>query len=126
MFFTKSFVCSTINLQSADTEANVILESLKVGIFIRAVLADLHFPQLHSTLIYNDNEPTKSLCTKYSRNYKRMRYMLPKITFLLKQYCELIHMDTNDLVADIATKALTEIPFFKKQRLQLGLPPQEV
>jgi hypothetical protein len=129
MFFTKSFVCPTINLSSTDAESNGMLESVKLGIFIRACLADLHFPQLHPTPIFNDNEPTRSLCTKYSGNYKRMRYMLPKIMFLLEQFkartYEPIHMDTDDLVADIGTKAVTGTPFLKKQRLLLGVAPKD-
>ena len=41
--------------------------------------------QIQPTLIYNDNKSTLTLTTRYSGKHKRVRYMLPRINWLMKK-----------------------------------------
>ena len=79
----------------------------------------MRLPQLSPTPLYNDNKSTITLATKYSGNHKRVRYMLPRINWLIEkgkeQLFRLLYLRSEDLPPDLGTKRLA-ITEFKSDR----------
>jgi hypothetical protein len=127
MFISKSMLCPTIALSSPDSEISAKLECLKVAIFLRALLKDLHFDQHHPTPIFNDNQSAISLSSRYSGSQKRIRYILPKIMFMLEQFKDKVfqpvYLSSPELVVDINTKSMSGTNSQTKRRKLLGLLP---
>jgi len=112
MFHMKSQVGERTSLSSTDAEHTVIVELIKTAILFRGVLEELRQTQFQPTPVYNDNKSTITMGSTHSGNSKRLRYMLPRINWLLEQVdagiVQLQHMDTALLPPDIGTKRLTE------------------
>jgi len=72
------------------------------------ILDEMHLPQLEPTPVYNNNKSTITLPTEFSGNHKRVRYMLPRINWLIEKVKEqvfrLLYLNTNELPADLGTK----------------------
>jgi hypothetical protein len=124
MFYNKVGTCTGVSLSSTDAELTGISECAKTTIFLREVMAELHQTQLKPTVIYNDNKSSITLATAYSGNHKRIRYMIPKITWLMEQVkgqsIALHYMSTQVLPQDIGTKALVGPDFLKKRDMLMG------
>jgi hypothetical protein len=90
------------------------------------VLAELHQSQLTPTPVFNDNKSSITLATAYSGNHNRVRYILPKITWLMEQIKEgvaqLYYMETSVLPVDMGTKALPPVDFARLRKKMLGEP----
>ena len=112
MFHMKSKVGERTSLSSTDAEHTVIVELVKTAILFRGVLEELRQTQFQPTPVYNDNKSTITIGSAHSGNSKRLRYMLPRINWLLEQVeagiARLQHMDTTMLPPDIGTKRLLE------------------
>jgi len=71
-------------------------------------LKELHQEQVEPTPMYGDNDSTIVLATSYSGKHKRIRYMLPKVMWLMEQtkarVFEMLRMGTKELPPDVATK----------------------
>ena len=71
----------------------------------------MHLPQFGAILLYNDNESTRTLATKYSGSHKRVRYILLKINWLMEmskeQVVKFLHLDAAKLPADLGAKLHT-------------------
>ena len=91
------------------------VEAAKDLIFIKGILNELHQFQLQLTPLYNDNKSTLTLATRYSGKHKRVRYMLPRINWLIEKVKEhvirMLYLKTSELPADLGTKCLTGTPF---------------
>jgi hypothetical protein len=124
MFFTKVATCPGASLSSTDAELTGIMEVSKTTLFLRSVLNELGQSQLQPTTIYNDNKSSITLATSYSGNHKRIRYILPKITWLGEQVngqaIRLVHMSTDILPQDVGTKALGGPAHHLKTKLLMG------
>ena len=74
--------------------------------------------------MYNDNESTRTLATKYSGSHKRVRYMLPKVNWLMEkskeQVVKFLHLSADQLPADLVTKLHTESAFKKREAATMG------
>ena len=108
MFYSKSVMASTVDLQSCEGGIGGTLETTKDVILFRGILAELHQDQLRATPIFGDNDSTIRLGSSYNGNHKRVRYMLPKINWLMEQtkvgVVQLYRMGTRKLPPDVLTK----------------------
>jgi hypothetical protein len=124
MFYSKSSTCTGTSLSSTDSELTGMVECAKTILFLREILNELHQPQVQATTLYNDNKSSITLATAYSGNHKRIRYMLPKVTWMMEQVrgqaIRLQYLATGILPQDIGTKALPGPEFMKKRSLLMG------
>lgn len=125
MFFFKSFMAPTLDLSSCQGETSTVVELTKDTIFYRGVLKELHQEQVQPTELYCDNNSTIMLATQYSGSHKRIRYMLPKINWLLEQtkaqVCKLIRLRTEELPPDVGTKNGRGSLFMDKRNRVMGM-----
>lgn len=106
----------TVSLSSAEAELIALCEAAREALWIRNLLNDIERAQLNSTTIYEDNQS----CMKMTENEKvsnRSKHIDVKYHFIKDiikhnkinlQYC-----CTNDMLADILTKPLTNVRFAK-------------
>jgi hypothetical protein len=108
MFYTKSFMAPTVDLSSCEGEIGAAVELTKDTIFFRGILCELHQEQMKPTPLYGDNNSAISLATSFNGNHKRVRYMLPKINWLMEktqaQAVKMYRMGTHELPPDVMTK----------------------
>ena len=106
---------SAISLSSIEVEYCGVVEAKKEAMWLRQILSEFGLHQQHPT-IWCDNQSAIQLC-KDPVQHQRMKHIELHIHFIIKlihdsvlevQYCL-----TNDQVADIFTKALTEATFTK-------------
>ena len=111
MFQLKSFMAPTVDLSSCEGEIGASVELTKDTIFYRGILFELGQEQMEPTPLYGDNDSTMSLATRFNNNHKRVRYMLPKIYWLMEQTTAQVvrfyRMGTKELPADVGTKHST-------------------
>jgi hypothetical protein len=115
---------TTVDLSSADSEISGMLKSVKDIIYTRGVLGELGFHQFFPTPLYNDNKSSITLASKLSGSNKRVRYIMPKIAFLLNEFNKgtfaPTYLSSESLPVDICTKVVTGSEFYKKQGALLG------
>ena len=106
-----------------------VVECVKTMILYMSILKELHLDQVQPSPIFNDNKSCITLGQAYSGVNKRVRYMMPRITWLMdqvkQQVCKLEWMYTGDLPPDIATKALETRDFVSKRDRSMGQGPRE-
>jgi len=111
-------------LSSTEAELYAAVEATKDIIYLRAILAELGFPQLHPTTLYADNQSMITLASNYSGNAKRVKHFLVRVNFMIeqvaKQVIRLEYLSTHDHPADAGTKPLSRVPLEKMRGLQLG------
>ena len=124
LFHNRVTTGKTVNLSSTEAEICALIECVKTTIMLRGVLAELHQSQLTPTPVFNDNKSSITLATAYSGNHNRVRYILPKITWLMEQIKEgvaqLYYMETSVLPVDMGTKALPPVDFARLRKKMLG------
>lgn len=125
MFYLKSWMAPTVDLSSCEGEIGTVVELCKDTVFYRGILAELHQVQVEPTPLYNDNKSSLTLATKYSGKHRRVRYMLPKIQWLMEKSKEMIfkllYLHTSKLPPDLGTKNHTGITFRNKADVVLGV-----
>ncbi len=96
----------------------------KDAIFYRGILSELGQTQIQPTPLYGDNDSARSLATNYNGGHKRVRYMLPKINWLMEQtkaeVVKMVRLGTQDLQVDIGTKNGRGDDFYKKRERVMG------
>jgi hypothetical protein len=124
MFFSKSKISDTACMSSTEAEHSSVVECVKTLIMYRGIMEEIHQQQLVPTPVFNDNKSNVTLANEYSGNFSRVRYFLPRVTWLLDQVksgtCKLLYKETGELVADAETKPLQAADFLKKRALRLG------
>ena len=124
MFYLKSFMAPTVDLSSSEGELGATVELTKDTIFFRGILHELHQQQYHPTPLYGDNNSTITLATNYNNNHKRVRYMLPKINWLMEHtkaaVIRFFRMGTTELPADVGTKHATGREWENKRNSVFG------
>ena len=125
MFYLRSVLARCTDLGTCAAEAGAVLETTKDIVLLRGILQEMGHPQLIPTPIYNDNQSTIALATAYSGNHKRIRFMLPKINWLMEQtkaqLIQMKYMQSKELPADIGTKQISSgVEFIKKRDGILG------
>ena len=118
----QSLVC----LSSTEAEVYAAVEATKDIVFLRAILAELGFPQLLPTTLYVDNLSMITLASKFSGNAKRVKHFLVRINYMIEQVAnQVVHLEyisSHEHPADFCTKPLARGPL-EKHRAQL-LGPQ--
>ena len=124
LFQLKSFMAPNVDLSSCQGEIGSTVELAKDTVFYRGVLTELGQKQLHPTPLYGDNDATRRLATHYDGSHKRVRYMLPKINWLMEQtkaeVIKLVRLATHELHVDIGTKNGRGPEFHRKQARTMG------
>ena len=124
MFMLRSFMAPTVDLNTCEGECGELVELCKDGIFYRGILRELGQEQVEPTPLYGDNDPMIQLATQYSGQHKRVRYMLPRINWLMEQTkslaFRLLRMGTKTLPADVGTKLGTGTDFTAKLDSVMG------
>jgi hypothetical protein len=124
MFQLKSFMAPTVDLSSCEGEIGASVELTKDTIFYRGILQELGQGQMEPTPLYGDNDSTMSLATSFNNNHKRVRYMLPKIYWLMEhtksQVVKFFRMGTKELPADVGTKHATGSEWVQKRSCLFG------
>eukprot|EP00253_Pinus_taeda_P031290 PITA_31290 len=117
---------AAISLSSAEAEYRGAVEASKEALWLRQILSELGFEQQHPTTLWCDNQRAIQLC-KDPVQHQRSKHIELHMHFIRKlihdHLLEVQYCSTDDQVADIFTKALTEAKF-TKLRYMLGV--QEV
>eukprot|EP00253_Pinus_taeda_P035046 PITA_35046 len=105
-----------ISLSSAEAKYRGVVEASKEALWLRQIVSEFGFQQQHPTTLWCDNQSAIQLC-KDPFQHQRSKHIELHMHFignlihghvLEVQYCS-----TYDQVADIFTKALTEVKFTK-------------
>eukprot|EP00253_Pinus_taeda_P013989 PITA_13989 len=117
---------AAISLSSAEAEYRGAVEASKEALWLRQILSEFGFEQHHPTTLWCDNQSAIQLC-KDPVQHQRSKHIELHMHFIRKlihdHVLEVQYCSTDDQVADIFTKALTEAKF-TKLRYMLGV--QEV
>eukprot|EP00253_Pinus_taeda_P009330 PITA_09330 len=117
---------AAISLSSAESEYRGAVEASKEALWLRQILSEFGFEQQHPTTLWCDNQSAIQLC-KDQVQHQRSKHIELHMHFIRKlihdHVLEVQYCSTDDQVADIFTKALTEAKF-TKLRYMLGV--QEV
>eukprot|EP00253_Pinus_taeda_P028262 PITA_28262 len=117
---------AAISLSSAEAEYRGAVEASKEALWLRQILSEFGFEQQHPTTLWCDNQSAIQLC-KDPVQHQRSKHIELNMHFIRKlihdHVLEVQYCSTDDQVADIFTKALTEAKF-TKLRYMLGV--QEV
>ena len=77
------------------------------------------------TPLYGDNDSAISLATSFNNNHKRVRYMLPKIHWLMEQtkaaVVKMHRLGTSTLPPDMGTKNGSGTEWEKKVASVMGI-----
>eukprot|EP00253_Pinus_taeda_P015019 PITA_15019 len=107
---------AAISLSSAKVEYRGAIEASKEALWLRQILSEFGFQQQHPTTLWCDNESAIQLC-KYPVQHERNKHIELHMHFIGKlihdHVLEVQYCSTDDQVADIFTKALTEAKFTK-------------
>ena len=110
----------TVALSSTEAEYMALTQATKEAIWIRAMLKELGFEQTSPTLIYEDNKG----CLDLARNpihHARTKHIDVQHHFvrekIISKEVELASCSTDDMIADVFTKALTADKFIKFRNL---------
>jgi hypothetical protein len=124
MFYFKSYMAPTVDLTTAEGEAGALIECAKDAIFYRGVLQELHLQQVQPTPLYGDNDSTILLSTEYSNKHRRVRYMPPKIMWLMEQtkshVLKMLRLGTTELPPNVGTKIGGGTEFNMKMKRVMG------
>eukprot|EP00253_Pinus_taeda_P027481 PITA_27481 len=117
---------SSISLSSAEAEYRGAVEASKEALWLSQILLEFGFQQQHPTTLWCDNQSAIQLC-KDPIQHQRSKHIELHMHFIRKlihdHVLEVQYCSTDDQVADIFTKALTEAKF-TKLRFMVGV--QEV
>eukprot|EP00253_Pinus_taeda_P005612 PITA_05612 len=117
---------AAISLSSGEAEYRGAVEASKEALWLRQILSEFGFEQQHPTTLWCDNQSAIQLC-KDPVQHQRTKHIELHMHFIRKlihdHVLEVQYCSTDDQVADIFTKALTEAKF-TKLRYMLGV--QEV
>ena len=90
----------------------------------RAMLAELGYPQLNPTILYEDNMSTiamiKNDCNSQKTKHLAIKYNLVREQVQLK-HSRMTHLPTKDTTSDMLTKALVPTPFLNLRTKLLGM-----
>ena len=115
----------TVDLSSCEGETSTVVEAAKKVIYFRSILEEMHLGQVEPTPVYNDNQSMLTVATKPSGHHRRIKYMLPKINWLIQQsrdkIIQLLYMRSQDLPPDLGTKRFSGTPLQVLRKRVMGL-----
>eukprot|EP00253_Pinus_taeda_P008383 PITA_08383 len=107
---------SNISLSSAKAEYRGVVEANKEALWLHQILLQFGFQQKHLTTLWCDNQSVIQLC-KDPVQHQRIKHIELHMHFIGKlihdHVLEVHYYSTDDKVADIFIKALTEAKFTK-------------
>eukprot|EP00253_Pinus_taeda_P026375 PITA_26375 len=105
-----------VSLSSAEAEYRGVVEASKEALWLRQILSEFGFEQQHPTTLWCDNQSAIQLC-KDPFQHQRSKHIELHMHFIRKlihdHVLEVQYSSIDDQVADIFTKALTEVKFTK-------------
>eukprot|EP00253_Pinus_taeda_P035633 PITA_35633 len=107
---------SAISLSSAEAEYHGAIEASKESLWLHQILSEFGFQQRHPTTLWCDNQSAIQLCKDPVQHQcrKHIELHIHFIKNLIHDHVlEVQYCSTDDQVADIFTKALTEAKFTK-------------
>jgi hypothetical protein len=113
-FFTKSQKDKNVSISSFHSEINALVETVKIIIYYRGILAELKQFQNEPTVIFVDNQSVIMVSNNVTKDNRSM-YLTNKINFIREQInnkvINLQYIETANNVADIGTKSLSPVQF---------------
>jgi hypothetical protein len=110
-------------LSSTDAEILAMVECIKMALWIRNILKDLHITPLRRIVVYQDNKSAIIMVDEDSKN-KRSKHILTKITYAreLKKLdvIRMQYLSTKRMVADMLTKPLHGEAFIEHRAALMG------
>ena len=107
---------SALALSSAEAEYHAAVQASKEAMWLRQILSEFGFEQQHPTTLWCDNQSAIQLC-KDPVQHQRSKHIELHMHFIRKlltdHVLEVLYCPTEDQVADIFTKTLTEAKFTK-------------
>jgi hypothetical protein len=111
-------------LSSTDAEVIAMVECLKMAIWIRNVIRELHITPRRRIVMFQDNKSAIIMVDEDSKT-KNSKHILPKITFAREQrkmdILRMVYLNTKEMTADMLTKPLHGETFRKHRATLLGL-----
>eukprot|EP01034_Spumella_vulgaris_P025234 gene25234-31665_t len=102
----RSIKDKTVSLSSTESEIKALCEAIKEIIWIRGLLAELGYPQLEPTVVYQDNQSSIRLSERIGSE-ARTRHIVNRLNFIRQEIehgtVQLEYIPTGDMVADILT-----------------------
>eukprot|EP00253_Pinus_taeda_P008040 PITA_08040 len=116
-FIDSNWVCDPDDRKStAESEYRGTVEASKVALWLQQILSEFGFQQQHSTTLWCDNQSAIQLC-KDPVQHQRNKHIETHMHFIRNpihdHVLEVQYCSTDDQVADIFTKALTEVKVTK-------------
>ena len=115
-----------LSLSSAEAEYQAVVNAIQEALWLRQILSEFGFQHQHPTSLWCENQSAIKLA-KYLVQHQHSKHIELHMHFIRKlihdQVIEVLFYPTEDQVADISTKSLTEANFSK---LQSVLGVQEV
>ena len=119
----KTILQRTIALLSTEAEFYALADAGKATLYMRSVLHDLNITQHQPTVIYEDNRGCLKMMQAL-KPMKRTRHVDTKYFAILNwvqtDQLEIKKIDTSDNAADVLTKALGRILFYRHMDTILG------
>ena len=120
----------TVALSSCEAEYQGLAAAVEEATFLRSILCEMGYQQRQATRIGEDNQS----CIKLANNpvmHKRSKHIDTKYHFIREKVednaVELVYTPTDQLAADLLTKALPQVKVEQHRRVLLGqvqiLPP---
>jgi hypothetical protein len=107
---------TTVSHSSAEAEIKAIDLAVLKALWIRGLLSELGYPQTEPTVIYTDSISAKTLAETLHTS-SSSAHLVVRINFIHQEIAAgtivLKYIDTNNMVADVLTKALPATPFQK-------------
>ena len=113
----------TVAKSTTEAEYVALSGASQEAIWLRRLLNDLHYHDSSATIIYEDNQGAIDL-SRNSKHHSRTKHIDISFHFIRERIVtgeiNVIHCSTNDMIADIMTKALPK-PKYEKFRELLGV-----
>jgi len=109
MFYFRSIRPTTVDLCATEAEMSATVEATKTALQLQGILLELNQSNMQAVELYNDNQPNILLSTQPTGHSRRVRYMLPKLNWMIEKVKEQIitlhYCSSDDLPADLGTKS---------------------
>ena len=116
--------------QSVTADSSTVAELIaahlatKEIMWARSLLAELGYPQLNPTILYEDNMSTIHIinndCNSQKTKHVDIRYNVVREQ-VQKRKITMEHLPTKDMTSDMLTKALSPTPYLHLRRKLLGM-----
>jgi hypothetical protein len=124
-----SNVQSIVALSTAEAEYMCLGHTMKQGLWLRSLLAELHYLSDSATVIFEDNESAIDLAYN-PVHHKRSKHIHIKWHFVREkvaaQLFRIYPLDTSRMLADVFTKALAKTPFLTLVARMYGYEGEEL